>query len=287
LECENQPLLVDCRLEIVPEGADMDFWGTILVLLRRWYITLPVFVLAVLATGAVYFSRPVQYVSSSVLLLTAPTTGATQYTDLKHPAELTNPLLNFDQGLSDDAALLVHALSAPEVYSQLGVSPLGDPTFQVTNGSNNPELLINSPFVFITAQSTSPGKVQGLITQVAQRARQELAKQEREVKAPPSTSIVISEAIPPTIPQRLSGTRLRPALTALAGGVIASIAAAFAGESIMTRPGRRRNAQPPPDGFAERAIHPGGTGPDQAGRSAAAAAQRPLDRATLGDQREA
>ena len=264
----------------------MDFWGTILVLLRRWYITLPTFLLAVVATGAVYFSRPVQYVSSSVLLLTAPTTGATQRTDPKPPADLTNPLLNFDHGLSDDAALLVHALTAPEIYLQLGVSPHGDPTFQVTNGSNNPELLINSPFVFITAQSASPGKVQGLVAQVAQRARQELANRERDVKAPPSTNIVISEVIPPTTPQRLSGTRLRPALTALAVGVIASISAAFAAESIMTRPGRRRNTRPPLDGFIERTIDPRETGPGQAGRSAAAVAQQPWDGAALGGQRQ-
>jgi hypothetical protein len=228
----------------------MDFWGTILVLLRRWYIALPAFVLAFAAAAAMYVSRPIHYAYSSVLVLTAPTSGATQNADPTHPVDLTNPLLNFDQGLNNTAAILVRALSSSEVYDQLGGRPGGDPSFQISNGSStNPELLIiKGPILTITAESASPGKAQELVVRVVQRARQELADRQKGLKTPPSTYIVLSEIVSPTTPQTRSGTRLRPAAAALAIGFVASLAAAFGAESIMTRPGRRRSAQPAADG---------------------------------------
>lgn len=216
----------------------MDFWKTILIIFRRWYITFPAFVLAFAASGAVYLSRPIHYVSSSILLLTTPTSGTTQFDGLTHAPYLTNPLLNFNPGLNNTAAALVQALTTPETFAQLGVSPDSDPTFGVTNGSTNPELLINGPLVFITAQGTSPDDTRILLMRVTQRARQELVDLQQDLKAPPSTYIVLSEVVSPTTPQAQLGTRLRPAVSALALGCVASLAAAFGAESIMTRPRR-------------------------------------------------
>lgn len=225
----------------------MDFWRTILVLLRRWYIALPALMLVFVAAGSVYLSQPVRYTSSSALVLTAPVSGATQRADPKRAVDLTNPLLNFDQGLSATAAILVYVLSTPTVANQLGVGPSGDPSFQVNNGTTNPELLVNTPFVVITAQSTSPALAKDLVARVTQRARQELVNQQKALKAPPSTYIVLSEVVSPTPPQRTQqGTRLRPAISALAVGLIASVAAAFGAESILDRPGRRRRAESAP-----------------------------------------
>ena len=75
----------------------MDFWQTVQVVFRRWYITFPAFLAALGLAGLVYGSVPTQYVSTSVLLLTAPRTGPTEQIDAKHPNEITNPLLNFDR----------------------------------------------------------------------------------------------------------------------------------------------------------------------------------------------
>jgi hypothetical protein len=222
----------------------MDFWGTVLVLFRRWYIAFPVFALAVAAAGAVYLAVPTQYVSSAVLVLTSPPNGPTQPGDLKHPVDITNPLLNFDQGLSNTASILVQTLTTAEMADQLGIRPGGDLSYQVTNGSNNPELLINGPFVVITSTSTSAGDTQELVTRVALRARQELVNQQQKLNAPPSTYIVLAEIVPPTRPQAQSGRRLRPTVTALGLGFITSLTSVFAAESILTRPTRRRPGQP-------------------------------------------
>lgn len=59
------------------------------------------------AAAAVYSSVPTQYISSSVIVLTAPITGASLPADPRHPNPLTNPLLNFDGGLSFSATILM------------------------------------------------------------------------------------------------------------------------------------------------------------------------------------
>ena len=58
----------------------MDFWRTVLVLFRRWYITVPAFVATLGLAGAAYSAVPIQYESGSVLVLTTPLTGGTQAT---------------------------------------------------------------------------------------------------------------------------------------------------------------------------------------------------------------
>lgn len=267
----------------------MDFWAAMTVLVRRWYVTLPVFVLALGAAGALYLSRPVVYVSYSVLALTAPASGGSQRADPRDVPDLTNPLLNFyGAGLNNTAAILIQALNAPVTSDQLGVGPNGDPTFRAGNGTSNPELLISGPFVVVTAQSASPGKAQDLAARVTQRARQELVLREQELKAPPATYVVLSEIVPPTTPQPLGGTRLRPAASAFALGCIASIAVAFGFESIMTRPGRRRRAQSETD--AHRTVGPPvdseGTDVGQATAPSVASPPRPLGVAILADERE-
>ena len=73
----------------------------------------------------VYGSVPTQYVSTSVLLLTMPKTGPTEQIDANRPNAITNPLLNFDRGLSLSASILIQALSTPETAAALGISPKG------------------------------------------------------------------------------------------------------------------------------------------------------------------
>src|SRR5919198_480277 len=123
----------------------MDFWQTVLVVFRRWYVALPAFLLSILAAVGVYSTVPRTFVSSSVLVLTLPTTGASQPADPARPRDQINPLLNFDKGLSTSATILIQALSTPEAATELGVPPGGDTWFEVTNGSSNPELLITGP----------------------------------------------------------------------------------------------------------------------------------------------
>jgi uncharacterized protein involved in exopolysaccharide biosynthesis len=219
----------------------MDFWLTVKVIFRRWYITLPAFLAALGVASMVYRSVPTQYVSISVLLLTAPRTGPTAELASEQPKAITNPLLNFEQGLNLSASMLIQALRSPEMSASLGVSPGDGTSYEVSNGSTNPELLESGPFVFIEGTSSSPQDAQDIVRRVSALATQELAEQQEEFKVPESTHITVHEVVSPTSAQAPKAKKLRAAGAAGALGVFASLAAGFAFESITTTRVRRQS----------------------------------------------
>lgn len=232
----------------------MDFWSTVLVVFRRWYVTLPAFALALGAAFAVYRSVPTTYSSTAVLVLTAPPSGGSLPANPKYPNALVNPLLNFDRGLSMTASIVIGVLGTPETAAALGVTPDGDTGYIVNNGSGNPEALTQTPFVFITGESTSPGAASDIVARVAVRARQVLANRQRALHAPPATYITIDEAVPPTTPLPQRGTRLRAAAVAVALGAFASLTAAFVAESLAQALRRRRGAPERPPSERPRPV---------------------------------
>ena len=64
----------------------MDFWRTVVVLFRRWYITLPAFFATLGVAAAAYSAVPVQYESGSVLVLTFNAIGGGTYTLTANPS---------------------------------------------------------------------------------------------------------------------------------------------------------------------------------------------------------
>ena len=223
----------------------MDFWGTVLVLFRRWYISLPAFAISVAAAFAVYATIPTVYVSNAVLVLTTPTTGGTVPGDPRVRPALINPMLNFDHGLSVSASILIAALGTPDVARELGVVE-GDTEYQVTNGSSNLESLATGPLVFVEANSVSPERATRMARRVIERAKIELRDRQTAVNAPDGTFITVYEAVPPTTAKPQRGRRLRATAAALGLGLFASLAATFAVENLNTRR-RSRLAVPGPD----------------------------------------
>jgi hypothetical protein len=220
----------------------MDFWQTVQVVFRRWYITFPAFLAALGLAGVVYGSVPTQYVSASVLLLTAPKTGSTQQAQAKRSSDIINPLLNFDDGLNLSASMLIQTLSTVQIAGSLGVSQEGgDTSYQVTNGSTNPELLQSGPFVFIEGTSVKSQDAQDIVRRVSALAPKELAELQRELGAPASTYITVTEVVPPTTPQALKTKKLRAAGSAGMLGIFAGLATGFAFESVATEQKRRRS----------------------------------------------
>jgi hypothetical protein len=231
----------------------MDFWRTVLVLFRRWYVTMPAFLLAVGMALMVYSSVPVRYVSTAALVLTVPPTGGSLMPSPNHQPMVTNPLLNFDQGLSMAATILIQALGTPEMATELGAPPGGSTTYRITNGGTNPELLTAGPFVFIAGEAAAAAPAQDIVRRVIDRAKLELAARQRELDAPESTYLTISVVVAPTTAEAQGGSRMRAGAAALALGLIASLAAGFAMESIAAAWRRRRGRDAKPD---EVAGHP-------------------------------
>ena len=213
----------------------MDFWQTVKVVFRRWYVSVPAFLGALGVAVLVYGSVPIQYESTSVLLLTMPKTGPTEQIDPKHPNAITNPLLNFDRGLSLSASILIQGLGTPETAAALGISPKGGTSYEVTNGSTNAESFETGPFIFIQGTSATPQGAEDVVRRVSALAAQHLAERQEELQVPTSTYITMNDAVPPTRPEARSTRKLRAAGAAGALAVLASLAATFAFESIATR----------------------------------------------------
>ncbi|MEV4246800.1 hypothetical protein AB0J63_25715 [Streptosporangium canum] len=252
----------------------MDFWGTVLVVFRRWYIFLPIFALSLTAAGGIYSTVMTTYTSSAVLILTTPTTGGSLPTNPDIPNGLTNPMLNFDHGLSISASILIAAMGTSDMAAELGVRDGGDFAFRVTNGGNNLESLATGPFLFIEGEASSAAAAQDIVKRVIVRAKAELDHRQKAVRAPMATYITTYEAVPPTTPMAQRGRKLRAVAAAMGVGVVASLCASFMAESFFQRRKARRQAgaPDPADAAGERPL------PDRAALNGRAHADGPVAR---------
>ena len=219
----------------------MDFWQTVQVVFRRWYITFPAFLAALGVAGLVYGSVPTQYVSTSVLLLTTPTTGPTKEIGCEGKGSPCDyePTAVFRSGPERICVDPDPDSRHPETAASLGISPEGSTSYEVTNGSTNPELLESGPFVVIEGTSSTPQHAQDIVRRVSALAAQELAERQKKLDAPASTYISVNEVVPPTTPEARKTTKLRAAGAAGMLGVFAGLAAGFAFESVATSKSHR------------------------------------------------
>ncbi|MEV4569171.1 hypothetical protein AB0K12_35825 [Nonomuraea sp. NPDC049419] len=219
----------------------MDFWATVTVLFRRWYVTVPAFLLTVAAALGVYAVAPKTFVSTSALVLTLPVTGGSLPSDPKFPNPRTNPLVSFDQGLSMTSSILIQALNTPRAAAEAGVPPGGEVTLKVTSGGTNPELMPATPFIVITCEAPSAEQARSIVVKVTELAARELRARQQQVKAPPATYVSATVVVPPTEPDEKKGSRMRSAVVTGALAFFVSLFAAFAAESFARhRLARRR-----------------------------------------------
>jgi hypothetical protein len=217
----------------------MEFWKAILGLARRKYVGLPVAVLAVLLAAATYLLGPAHYVSSTTMVLTIPTSGGTLSQDPSKPTGLTNPLLNFGDGLKTTSAILIQSMNTPEVAAEIGVG--GSTKITINDGSGNAALMgVTGPFVFIQGESSSADEARGVVLRAQQRVRDELLNRQKALNAPPITYITMVDVVPPSTPEVQRGTQLQLAAAALVLTVITGLLGAYAADRI--RSGRRRRA---------------------------------------------
>lgn len=211
----------------------MDFWKTLGILLRRWYVAVPVFVVSLAIAGGVYATVPTQYESTGTIVLTSPTAGATTVLDPSKATGPGNPLLDFGGSLTITTQLLIQSLNSPSVGQQIAAGS-GGGSYQAGDG------LTGGPFVVIVGTAKSPALAQLTVSLALKHARTELASRQTSLKAPPSTFINTQDVVTPTPATAKIGGKVRAAGVALALGLIASLAAAFGIESVMVNRRRKR-----------------------------------------------
>jgi uncharacterized protein involved in exopolysaccharide biosynthesis len=227
----------------------MDFWATAAVLFRRWYVTIPAFLLTVAAAVGVFAVAPKTFISSSALVLTLPVTGGSVPSDPKFPNPRTNPLVSFDQGLSMTSSILIQALNTPQALAGVGAPLGGDTTLKVTSGGTNPELMQATPFIVISCEAPSAELAHGIVAKVTGLAQEELRDRQRQINAPPTTFVSATVVVPPTEPDEKKGSRTRSAVVTAALGFFMSLFAAFAAESFARHRRARRAGKGEPPRF--------------------------------------
>lgn len=217
----------------------MDFWQTMVVLVRRWYVAIPTALASLLLTAVAYTFVPPQYESGAVLALTTPLAGGTVATSIREPTLLNNPLMNFDRSLSLTGSIIIQEMNTSATATALGVQPGGAVTYAVSNGSANPELLETGPFVFVQGIGPTASAAEEITSRVVERVVEVLEARQRALRAPASTRILTQVVVPVTDARLLTGSSSRAAAAAFGIAVAASLFAVYGFESFATRPRRR------------------------------------------------
>jgi hypothetical protein len=220
----------------------MDFWKAILGLVRRKYVALPIIILSIAIAAVAYLITPPRYVSSTTMVLTTPTTGGTLSQDPNKPTGLTNPLLNFDDGLKTTSAILIQAMNTPDVVKELTA---GGAKLTINDGSSNASLLgVNGPFVFIESDSRRADDARAIVQRAQQRVRDELVNRQKALNAPPSTYITIVDVVPPSVPLIQRGKQLQFAVVGLVLTILGGLAGAYGAERMFAARRKRAGTEP-------------------------------------------
>ncbi|MBB2909103.1 hypothetical protein FHS43_000349 [Streptosporangium becharense] len=211
--------------------------------MKRRTIGPPVALLALVAATLTYFLVPATYVASASLVLATPTTGGTLPTDSTRPLGLTNPLLQFNDGLRVTAGILILSMNTPQIAAELGAAE-GGTEIVINDGRTNPDLLgisTNGPFVYVEARSGSAAAARDVVDRAKERIRKELAARQDELRAPRSTFISVVDVASAAPEARLSG-KLAAAGGALSLVALGGIALAYALVQMRSAPGSRPGA---------------------------------------------
>ena len=226
-------------------------WG----LLRRRYVGPPVLALAVLAAAVTFILVPTHYVSRAFMVLATPAGGGTLSTDPNKPTGLTNPLLNFNDGLKTTSGILIQAMNTPQELARLGAAPKSSTTITINDGSTSPDLLSSSqtgPFVYVEAESTSPQAASEAVKKAQVDMRQELVNRQKALNAPPITYLSIVDVIAPTDPVSKATLKLELTGVALVSVLVLGLGGAYARSRMQLS--RKLRA---PDNAAELTRSPG------------------------------
>ena len=199
----------------------MSFWKTLFGLLRRKSVGIPVIALSLLAGAATFLFAPVKYVSTETLFLTTPTTGGTISQDPNRPTGLTNPLLNFDNGLKITSGIIIQAANTPAAMADLTAGE-AKTTIAIDDGRTNPNLLDgNGPFVYIVAKGMSAEAATAAITRAEHFLREDLFDRQKALNAPAGTYITLVPVVGASVPAVSSATKAEYAAMALVGTLTA------------------------------------------------------------------
>ncbi|MEV1248611.1 hypothetical protein ACIBO2_47605 [Nonomuraea sp. NPDC050022] len=142
-----------------------------------------------------FFVGSPRYETESSLILTAPPSGGTLSMDPTKPVGLTNPLLQYNDGLRTVAGILILALNSKDELRKLGIEENGSTEIVIDDGRSNADLLgvvTQGPFIHIKVVSRTAETAKGILERAERRLHEELTSYQTSLGAPKSTFIAVN-----------------------------------------------------------------------------------------------
>ncbi len=207
----------------------MGFWDALVILRRRWYLVIPaLFATAGMAFGLIRF-LPDTYQASAQLLLLSPAVAA----DSNQPI---NPYLGFSSALAISGDAVARVMMSDDTATRL-----------YRQGATSAYLVglrsdAAGPVLIVQAQDKDPASALRTKEILVKAVQEELATLQTEAKAPAKSFLQVKVLASDSIAKRLLKAKTRALVAVVVLGLIASLAIAFAAESLKQH--RRRRAGP-------------------------------------------
>lgn len=230
----------------------MDLVSVARVARRRWQVVVAG-VAATCIAVIVLLVMPPTYEATSVLVLLAPSTPPPATSPTGSVPAAINPYQAFDSSIAVTAGLMATQLTQPGVVDRLARRG-ATPDYTVTTDPDS-----GGPTVTITAKDRNADTALRTTRLVSTEFRRQLAASQVAAGAPKGSLISASVVTAPTHADRLVSGRNRALVAVLAIGLVISICAALAVDTLLTHYARQyaeRNPAPPPPRRGAKATHP-------------------------------
>jgi hypothetical protein len=185
-----------------------------IILVKKWYLTLPGLLLSLVAASMAFTLVPSTYSSTGVAVLVQSQTP--------RPGG-TNPLVNFDPSLTTTTSIMVQVLNSPALLP--AVSGLPGSSFSVKNmgdaSANNASV---QPFIYFYAQSRSAVDSTSMISRLMDLARRDLIDRQRSLLVRPNKYLSLTNVVEATGPKYVVGSQIAATGVAFMTGMMATIA---------------------------------------------------------------
>jgi hypothetical protein len=213
----------------------MDLVEVIRIIRARWYVMVPLLIVAIALTVGVDRSIPTKYQSTSSVSLLASQSATAGTATLPGTR---NPFLSYGSSLNDTADFLVRRLNSNDAANDLHGRGVTE-TYTVALAA-----AAQGPFITLTVTGTNPEHALTSMNTLIQYTAQQLEAVQAQASVQPQDMIRSMIITPPGPPTKQTKTKTQDVLLTAIGGLVFAFLATFMVESVLASRRRRRRKVP-------------------------------------------